>query len=169
MHKNLTYLFSVLIASLCMSNNVFADIYKQVDAQGHVTYSNVKIKGAIKLDIETPASDSSRNTKASNRESRAKIATPSNFPKVDSQTQNQRDDKRKSILQSELESEKSALIEAKAAYDEGATKPEVYKTQDGKIRRNVAKFDEKIRNLQAEIDAHQRNIELLEKEISSIN
>lgn len=148
---------------------VHAAIYKQVDTQGHVTYSNVKIKGAIKLDIETPAIDNVRNTKTSNRESRAKTVTPSNFPKVDTQTQNQRDDKRKNILQTELENEKAALSEAKVAYEEGASKPEVYKTSDGKIRRNVAKFDEKMRNLQAEVDAHQRNIELLEKEISTIN
>ena len=170
MNKNLTYPFIVLIASLWMSNMAHADIYKQVDAQGHVTYTNVKIKGAIKLDIETPASNNSANdAKAAKRETRTKLATPSNFPKVDAQTQNQRDDKRKSILQSELESEKNALAEAKLAYDEGAAKSEVYRNKDGKVFRNVPKFDEKMRNLQAEVDAHQRNIELLEKEINSAN
>ncbi len=169
MNKNLNSLLWVCIASLWMSTIAYAAIYKQVDAQGRVTYSNVKIKGAIKLDIETPARESASDTKSSNRESRTKLATPSNFPKVDTQTQNQRDEKRKSILQSELESEKAALADAKAAYDEGAAKPEVYRTQDGKTRRNVPKFDEKMRNLQAEVDAHQRNIELLEKEISSVN
>lgn len=170
MNKNLTYLFSMVIASLGISSMAHAEIYKQVDAQGHVTYSNVKIKGAIKLDIETPAStNSGADTKAAGRETRIKTATPSNFPKVDAQTQNQRDDKRKGILQSELESEKTALAEARAAYDEGAAKPEVYRTKDGKTMRNVPKFDEKMRNLQAEVDAHQRNIELLEKEITSTN
>lgn len=170
MNKILTYLFSVLIASVWMSNMAHADIYKQVDAQGHVTYSNVKIKGATKLDLETPASNGSgSDTKAANRETRTKTATPSNFPKVDAQTQNQRDDKRKSILQSELESEKAALADAKKAYDDGSSNPEVYKTKDGKTFRNVPKFDEKMRNLQAEVDAHQRNIELLQKEINSAN
>ncbi len=167
MNKKLSYLFYIFLTSLWVSTNAQADIYKLVDAQGHVTYSNVKIKGATKLDIETPASSS--DTKAANHEKRAKTSTPANFPKVDAQTQSKRDDKRKSILQSELESEKAALADAKAAYDEGASKPEVYKTQDGKIRRNVNKFDEKMSDLQANVDAHQRNIELLEKEIDSTN
>ena len=170
MNKNLTNLFFVLIISPWISNIAYADIYKQVDAQGHVTYTNVKIKGAIKLDIETPASNNSaNNAKTTKHETHANIATPSNFPKVDTQTQNQRDVKRKGILQSELESEKAALAEAKIAYEEGATKPEIYRNKDSKIFRNVPKFDEKMRNLKAEVDAHQRNIELLEKEINSAN
>ena len=170
MNKNLSNLFSVFIVSLWISNIAHADIYKQVDAQGHVTYTNVKIKGAIKLDIETPASNNSANdAKTAKRETHSKTATPSNFPKVDAQTQNQRDNKRKSILQSELESEKAALADAKKAYEDGSSNPEVYKTKDGKTFRNVPKFDEKMRNLQAEVNAHQRNIELLEKEINSAN
>ena len=166
MNKNLIYLFSILIATLLVNNISYAAIYKMVDSQGHVTYSNVKIKGAIKLDLETPTSESS-SIKAPNNVPHTKTATPTNFPKVDSGTQSQRDDTRKSILKSELESEKAALADAKQAYEEGASKPEVYRTKDGKIMRNVPKFDEKMRNLQAEIDAHQRNIELLEKEINS--
>lgn len=146
-----------------------ADIYKQVDAQGHVTYSNLKIKGATKLDIETPSGNTgnSENTKSANHEAR-KSPTPANFPKVDEKTQNQRDGTRKTILQSELDAEKTALADAKKAYEDGASNPEVYKTKDGKTMRNVPKYDEKIRALQAEIDAHQRNIELLQKEMSAM-
>ena len=55
------------------------------------------------------------------------------------------------------------------AYEEGQSNPEVFKTKDGKTFRNVAKFQEKMKNLQAEIDAHQRNIDLLSKEINANN
>ena len=145
-----------------------AEIYKTVDAQGRVTYSNVKLKGAKKLDLE-PA-DTSFGTNSGGegkRPSQAKNPTPASFPKVDAGTQNERDGKRKEILQGELDAEKKALDDAKKAYAEGESKPEVFKTKDGKTLRNVPKFDEKMKTLQADVDAHQRNIDLLQKEINA--
>jgi hypothetical protein len=173
MTKYFTFL-SVLLAAFLLPQLAFAEIYKHVDADGRITYSNVKIKGAKKLALE-PA-DTSFGTGAGNvdggearRTPATRTATPANFPKVDASTQNQRDSKRKDILLSELDAERRALEEAKKAYAEGEAKPEVYKTKDGKTLRNVPKFEEKMKSLQAEVEAHQRNVELLEKEISSIN
>lgn len=144
-----------------------AEIYKHVDADGRITYSNVKIKGAQKLDLE-PADTSfgSEPKPATKRSEQAKTPTPSSFPKVDSGTQNQRDAKRKDILKSELASEKEALERAKQAYAEGESNPEMARGANGKQFRNVAKYDEKMKNLQAEVDAHERNIELLTKELN---
>ena len=148
----------------------WAEIYKTVDAEGHVTYSNVKLKGAKKLDLE-PADTSFGTNSGSEgkRSSQAKNPAPASFPKVDAGTQNQRDGKRKEILQGELDAEKKALDDAKKAYAEGESNPEVFKTKDGKTLRNVPKFDEKMKTLQADIDAHQRNIDLLQKEINTTN
>ena len=164
---------STLLAAFLLPQFAFAEIYKHVDADGRITYSNVKIKGAKKLALE-PA-DTSFGTSATNsdgggakRAPATRTATPASFPKVDAGTQNQRDGKRKDILQSELDAERKALEDAKKAYAEGASNPEVFKTKDGQTRRNVPKFEEKMKNLQADIDAHQRNIELLEKEINAI-
>ncbi len=164
---------SILLTAFILPQFAFAEIYKHVDADGRITYSNVKIKGAKKLALE-PA-DTSFGTDVNNSDSSQKrspasrTTTPANFPKVDADVQNQRDGKRKDILQSELDAERKALEDAKLAYAEGAAKPEVYRTKDGKILRNVPKFQEKMAILQANVDAHQRNIELLEKEISNIN
>jgi hypothetical protein len=173
MTKKITFL-SILLSALMLPLLAQAEIYKHVDAEGRVTYSNVKIKGAKKLALE-PA-DTSFGTDAGGEKKRTpstRTATPAGFPKVDAGTQNQRDGKRKEILQAELDGEKKALEDAKKAYAEGESKPEVYqkKNADGSSStfRNVAKFDEKMKSLQADVDAHQRNIELLEKEISSIN
>ena len=167
-------LLSVLLTALMLPHLAHAEIYKIVDANGNVTYSNVKIKGAKKLDLE-PADTSFGNdtntdaNKETKRVPKTRTATPASFPKVDADTQNQRDGKRKEILKSELDAEKLALDEAKKAYAEGESNPEVFKTKDGKTLRNVAKFQEKMKNLQANVDAHQRNIDLLTKEISNIN
>ena len=168
--KSLITFLGALLTALMLPLLAQAEIYKTVDANGNVTYSNVKIKGAKKLDLE-PA-DTSFGNEASNEKKRVpqtRTATPASFPKVDADTQNQRDGKRKEILKSELDGEKQALDEAKKAYAEGESKPEVFKTKDGKTLRNVPKFEEKMKNLQAEVDAHQRNIDLLTKEINAIN
>ncbi|MFM9835867.1 MAG: DUF4124 domain-containing protein [Methylophilaceae bacterium] len=171
MHKQFTfYILTFFTLSLCFS--AYAEIYKQVDADGHVTYSNVKIKGAKKLQLE-PADTNFGTDSSPSRRASTKTATPASFPKVNSETQKQRDGSRKEILQSELETEKKALEDAKKAYSEGESNPEVYqkKNADGSAStfRNVPKFQEKMKNLQADVDAHQRNIELLEKEIGTIN
>jgi hypothetical protein len=179
MNKRFTFI-SILIYALAFSTFVRAEIYKHVDAEGRITYSNVKIKGAKKLYLE-PADTSFGNNSGgeTKRAPSSQTATPAGFPKVDAGTQNQRDGKRKEILQAELDTEKKALEEAKKAYTEGESNPEVYKTpvvigKDGKksggnTLRNVPKFQEKMKSLQANVDVHQRNIELLEKEISTIN
>ncbi|MES2636691.1 MAG: DUF4124 domain-containing protein [Pseudomonadota bacterium] len=172
MNKQLSSL-SIILFALIIPNLVHAEIYKHVDSEGRVTYSNVKIKGAKKLELE-PADtnfggDNSAATRKTNRVPQSKTATPSSFPRVDADTQNLRDSKRKNILQSELEAEKLALANAKLAYIEGESKPEVYRAANGKTFRNVAKFEEKMKGLQADIDVHQRNIELLTKEINALN
>ena len=171
MNKQLSF-FSAFLLACILPSLVQAEIYKHVDSEGRVTYSNVKIKGAKKLDLE-PADtnfggDNSATIRSEKRVPQAKTATPGNFPKVDSGTQTQRDSKRKDILLSELEAEKQALALAKQAYVEGESKPEVYKGANGKTFRNVAKFEEKMKSLQADVDAHQRNIDLLTKEINGI-
>ena len=169
MTKKITFL-SVLLSALLLSQLAQAEIYKSVDANGNVTYSNVKLKGAKKLDLE-PADTNFGNDTSNEKKriSKTRTATPASFPKVGADTQIQRDGKRKEILKSELDAEKLALDEAKKAYAEGESHPEVFKTKDGKTLRNVAKFQEKMKNLQADVDAHQRNIDLLSKEINAIN
>lgn len=168
---------SLLLAAFLLPQLAVAEIYKHVDADGKITYSNIKIKGAKKLALE-PADTSfgtgdsgsdSGETATKKRVPATRTATPASFPKVDAGTQNQRDGKRKDILQGELDAEKKALEDAKKAFADGQANPEIYRTKEGKTFRNVPKFDEKMKGLQAEVDAHQRNIDLLQKEISNVN
>lgn len=160
-----------MLLALTVSTSALAEIYKHVDADGRVTYSNIKSKGAIRLEIDPDANNISNN-RAKTRSSSStnkRTATPDNFPRVDKDTQNQRDSKRRSILQNELEAEKAALEEAKKAYAEGESNPEVYRTAEGQTFRNVPKFQEKMKNLQENVDNHQKNIELLQKELDSLH
>lgn len=172
MNKQFIFVGFVFTA-LTMPFSVQAEIYKQVDAEGHVTYSNVKSKGAKKLMLEPADTSFGNDTKEAPKRAATRTATPASFPKVDADTQKERDGSRKQILQSELEAEKKALEDAKKAYADGESNPEVFqkKNADGSSStfRNVNKFQEKMKTLQADVDAHQRNVELIEKEISTTN
>lgn len=167
--KNYLFFAPILISAFC--TNASAEIYKQVDENGHVTYSNIKSKGATRLDIDPDANviknDAPRvSNKSHNSNSRS--ASPSAFPKVDKETQANRDGKREEILKNELEAEKTALEQAKKAYAEGEANPEIAHQADGKTYRNMAKFNEKMKTLQAEVDAHENNIKLLQKELDTV-
>ncbi len=157
-------LLAALIAIVLLSMHITAraEVYKIVDEDGRVTYTNVPTKGAKKIEIDPPPPPSSQP-------SRETVRTPADFPRVDKQTQNSRDSKRKEILREELAAEKKALEEAKKAYAEGEANPEVYRAPNGKTFRNVPKFEEKMQRLQADVDAHQKNVELLQKELDALN
>ncbi len=154
----LGYLLAMI--SLC-SVLAQADIYKSVDADGHVTYSSTPIKGGKKIILEPlptmvpPARSSS-------------AASPEDFPRVDGEMQRERDDKRRKILQDELKTEEKLLAEAKQDLQEGEENPEVFKGKDGKTYRNVAKYQEKIKTLNDRVEMHQRNIEALNTELSKL-
>ena len=82
-----------------------AEIYKHIDPQGRVTYSNVPMKGATKLNLDPLTTVPAPRAKTS-------TPTPANFPKVDSDTQKKRDDTRRKILEEELSAEEKLLAEA---------------------------------------------------------
>lgn len=155
-----------------------ADIYKRVDESGRITYSNVKTSGAIRLEI-SPEENNIKNDhlkpapKPSQTGQSRQTSTPESFPRVDKQTQNQRDDKRKEILQAELAAEKQALSQAQQAYADGEANPEIYrkKNADGSVStfRNVPKFNAKMDALRADVESHQNNILLLQKEIDALH
>jgi len=153
-------------AVLAFYGTAHAEIYKQVDADGRVTYSNVPSKGAVKLNLEPPVQGGGGNSAAPSQ--KARVPTPANFPRVDEDTQRVRDDKRRQILESELAGERKALEEAKKNYAEGESNPETFVGKDGKRYRNMAKFDEKMQKLRDEVSQHEKNIELLEKEINNL-
>ena len=149
--------FIFLVLFLCPLL-VKAEIYKAVDEDGHVTYSSSPIKGGKKLHLDPLPT----------MVPPAKAKPSANFPKVDRATQKDRDDKRFMILQNELTNEEQLLEEAQKNLSEAESNPEVFKGQDGRTYRNVAKYEEKIKPLQEEVDLHQKNIEALKTEMSKL-
>lgn len=158
--KNPLLIVSCLV--LLSGHPAWAEIYKNVDANGHVTYSNVPSKGAKKLDLEPPAST------GFDSKPRTRSATPSDFPRVDKQTQGQRDQKRRKILEEELATEKKVLEDAKKTYAENQANAEFFRANNLKEPGNIIKFDENLKRMEAEVEAHKKNVELLQKELDSI-
>ena len=149
-----------------------ADTCKYEDADGRVIYSNMPMKGAKKIacfGLDGGASAGGGSRSNGSRPSRAsQNPTPADFPRVDSGTQKARDDTRRTILQEELATEQKALEQARKNYAEGEANPEVFRTADGKMLRNVAKFDEKMKALQEGVDLHEKNIQMLQKELANV-
>jgi bacterioferritin (cytochrome b1) len=165
--KNILPVVALIV--ITFSCSVYAEIYKRIDADGRITYSNIKTKGATRLEFDPDENTIVNDHPKKSGSSNSRTVTPEGFPKVDKQTQNQRDSKRQEILQNELDSEKAALDEAKKAYAEGESKPEIYKSANGATMRNVPKFQEKMKSLQDDVDSHENNIKLLQKELDNLH
>jgi hypothetical protein len=142
-----------------------AEIYKAIDADGHVTYSSSPIKGGKKITLTPlptmapPAAASARGRSGS---------SPADFPKVNGDTQKGRDETRRKILQDELDVEQKLLVEAQTNLKDGADNPEIIHGKDGNTHRNVAKYDEKIQSLTEQTTLHQSNIDALKTELSKL-
>jgi Domain of unknown function (DUF4124) len=147
------YLLAVFCAWSMMAQ---ADIYKATDENGHVTYSSTPIKGGKKLVLEPLPT----------MVPPGKPVAASGFPKVDGATQKERDETRRKILQDELNAEEKLLKEAKNNLENAPTA--VYVGEGGKTYRNVAKYDEGIKEFNDQIDLHQKNVDALKTELSKI-
>lgn len=153
--------YFVVLWGLCYIGWAQAEIYKRVDADGHVTYSSSPLKGAKKLHLKplstiTPLPHT-RNEGAAD------------FPRVDSATQKNRDNTSLHILEDELATEEKALVEAQKNLREEAENPEIYTGKDGKIYQNLAKQDEKMMALQKQVQIHEKNIVALKIELANRN
>jgi hypothetical protein len=138
-----------------------ATICKYVDGDGSVVYSNVAPpKGYRKLSCEIADDGPRRATSAPG--ARASVS-PSGFPRVDAETQKSRDEKRRKVLDDELANEEKLLAEAREAYDNGAPPPLPSEKNDAE------KYRQRIARLRQNVQLHERNVEALRKEISTVH
>lgn len=142
----------LLLTAALLAQPATAEIYKYVDENGRITYTNVPKKGSKKLDLES----------GSPAKSRVGNVGPSSFPKVDNHTQRKRDDQRKQILYEELATEEKSLVEAKNALKVGEA------LRLGDEVRTPAKYVERVKRLKDDVVLHERNIEALKKELGDL-
>ena len=136
-----------------------ADVYKCVDADGHVTYTNdtARAKGCKQLSSDVPVSSVPGPA--------AKPAAPAGaapgFPSVSGDQQKARDTERRRILEAELDTENKNLEQARKARAEGEA-----------VRlggeRNYQKYLDRVQGLKDNVALHERNVEALRKELSKL-
>ena len=133
-----------------------ADVFKCVDEDGHVTYTNTKPSPKAKCSML------SRDQRVSTVPGRAaSTPSPAGFPKVDGDQQKARDNDRRKILDQELAAEQKNLEQAK----KDLADQEAVRTGD---ERNYQRVIERLQPYKDKVALHERNIEALKKEIGNL-
>jgi hypothetical protein len=88
-------------------------------------------------------------------------SSPSDFPKIDSNTQKTRDSDRKQILLDEMKTEEDKLAGLKKEFNNG--EPERRGDE-----RNYAKYQDRVASMQEDIGRAEKNIEALKREIGNM-
>jgi hypothetical protein len=138
-----------------------ADICKYADAVGNIHYSNVAPDKSWRKISCANGDEPQRKVGGGSPTARPAVSTPG-FPRIDSETQKGRDDVRRKVLADELASEEKLLVEARAAYADGAPQPQPEERTDAE------KYRQRIARLRQAVGLHEKNIEALKKEIANI-
>lgn len=138
-----------------------AVVCKYLDRDGRVIYSDVNVPGAKRLSCLPPLIPAPATEPGAPRPT-AKY-DPATAPPAAIETRN---GVRRQALEDELAAAQKALAGAKAALAEAEQTPEVYR-KGGRIYRDVAKYEEKIRRLNEDIAQHEKNIAVLTRELES--
>ncbi len=147
--------YLLLVPCMVYAAYAQADVYKRVDENGNVTYSNVPIKGGKKIELEQLP------TMAPYKQS------SSEHDKVDKAVQKNRDAERRKILEDELASEEKLLAEARQNLQDAQDNPRIAHS-GGKTYRNVAGQEEDIKAAQDQVTLHEKNVEALKQELSQM-
>lgn len=155
---------SFLSLSIVLACPAWAKIYMYVDADGHkgATDRREAIPAGAKvttvIDMGGGADSYSAPRKSGSGKSSAKTPSPANFPRIDSGTQQKRDDVRRTILEEELTSERKNLDEARRRLGIGE------KPLAGENAASPA-YQARVNQLREAMQNHERNIAAIQKEL----
>ncbi|MBI4756406.1 MAG: DUF4124 domain-containing protein [Betaproteobacteria bacterium] len=150
------------LAALCAAPTpAWADIFKCVEADGAVTYSNIAGRNCKRIHLEPLSTIPGGNSAASRPRGAPANGASAAFPKVDDATQKKRDTDRRKILEQELEGEQAGLEQAKKELAE----QEAVRHGD---ERNYQKVLDRLQPYKDRVALHERNIEALRKELGGV-
>ncbi|MFC0251112.1 DUF4124 domain-containing protein [Massilia consociata] len=159
---------AVLAAGLALHNGAQAQsvVYKCVDEQGRVEFTDTSRRGCKALDLPgyappPPRASAPIPAVRPSSPGPASSVTPASFPRVDTAQQRARDDERREILNDELRLEQKKLADLRRDFNNG--EPERQGNE-----RNYAKYQERVAGMRDEIGRTERNIEALQREIANI-
>ena len=151
---------SAVLLLAAVSVPLHAEIYECADQDGNKRFTNIaaEAKGCKVLNVgpvnTMPPMASKTHAKA------AATPTPANFPRVDPQTQQQRDGQRRRILEQELSHEQQQLEQARKALAEQEG------TRSGS-ERNYQRVLERLEPYKNKVKVHEENVANLQRELAN--
>lgn len=149
------------VATLAIADDVLAEICKYIDTDGNTHYSNLPPeKGWRKLGCN-PGDDPTLRRSGNGVASRS-TPSPAGFPRVDADTQKNRDEVRRKVLNDELAVEEKLLAETRMQYADGGPVPLPEERADAE------KYRTRIARLRQAVTVHERNVDALKKELATV-
>lgn len=136
-----------------------AEIYKYVDENGQVTFTDVYKKGGKRIEVPGAPAPLPEASKAPRKASYK--PSPANFPRIDAGTQKRRDDIRRQVLQDEINGEKRNAEEARRQLALGE------RLQPGE-RATDATYRSRVDGLRATLRQHEQNIVSIQRELDNL-
>lgn len=150
--------FSFLLC-LILAAPAQAEIYKYVDENGQVTFTDVYKKGAKRIDLPGAPTPLPAKGKAPRRASYT--ASPADFPRIDAGTQKRRDDIRRQVLQDELSSERHNADEARRQMALGE------RLRPGERAIDTTYID-RVSKLRTTVQQHDQNVISIQRELANL-
>jgi hypothetical protein len=158
-----SFKLSMLLA-LMVSGAAQGQIYKCQPPGGSVEFTDINRGSYCKLmdlpGVTVPAPPRRAGPAPAPRNAQP-VATPGEFPRVDSAEQRARDADRRGILEEELKTETQKLAELRREFNNG--EPERRGDE-----RNYAKYQERVAGLRDSISRSEKNVDALKREIANI-
>jgi hypothetical protein len=140
---------------------VHAEIYKYVDENGGVTFSDVYRKGAQRIEMPgAPAALPSASPKTPKQRAAYK-PSPADFPRIDPDTQRRRDDIRRQVLEDEIAAERRNVDEARRQLSLGERLQAGEKASD-------ATYVNRVKRLRETLSQHEQNIGAIQRELANL-
>jgi hypothetical protein len=150
--------FSFLLC-LFMVMPAQAEIYKYVDENGNVTFTDVYKKGAKRIDIPGAPAPLPSGSKASRRASTN--PSPADFPRIDAGTQKRRDDIRRQVLQDEISGERKNAAEARRQLTLGERLAPGERATD-------SSYLNRVKSLRDSVQQHDQNVVSIQRELANL-
>lgn len=152
---------SLLLCIILVPTLAQAEIYKYVDENGEVTFTDVFKKGSTRIDLPTvprglPFGGGGKLQKRASYQ-----PSPSNFPRIDVATQQRRDDIRRQVLQDEVAAERKNADEARRQLAIGERLQPGEKVSD-------SSYVNRVKKLRATISEHDQNVSAIQREINNL-
>ena len=153
----------VLLALMCCgAAQAQGVIYKCTPPGGSTEYTDV-YRGSFCKAMDLPGTQvpAPARRQATPPRAAAPVASPGDFPRVDSNEQRARDADRRAILEDELKTETQKLTELRRDFNGG--EPERRGDE-----RNYAKYQERVAAMRDSISRSEKNVDALKREIANI-